>query len=227
MALNLVHRVITNPAEGQTTTPVTFVAATNLMIYTPVRPIRVVRWGVILTTAPTGTGPLQFVGNTATLPQGGGTVVTGASTLIQATGYNASNSPQFFVDTAGGSLTLPAASFGSVVAGSMLWHTVNAQTAQAGGYYPAPDTALIPPGGVDTQLVIYPGQSFIIRSVTVGGTTAGAGVIWLEEEELAFQADFSNNPMVLSGIPGGFGLTGSITPTPSLPFPYAPFNGQS
>lgn len=222
-----IHEIIYSPPNGSVGSQVTFAASTSMLTYTPSRPVRIIRWGAIVTTAPvdTGTANLQFTGDlwpTANVNTG---KTTGSTTSIQATGYNASNSPLFYVDTAGGSLTILNAQIKSpatVPIGSVLWHNVNPQAAQTGGYYPAPDTALIPPGGVDTQLVIYPGQSFVINCVSVG-TTPGAGKFFLEVEEQAFVADYNNNPMVVTGYPSSNGTT----PTPSWPFAVAAFNAQS
>jgi hypothetical protein len=140
---------------------------------------------------------LQFRGDVYPTPIGSGTkVYTGATATFggASTSYNASNTPQFYVDTGGGTLTIANAllvSPATVPIGSVLWHTVNPQAAQTGGYYPAPDTSLIPPGGVNTGLVIYPGQSFQIYCVTGTTSTPGHGKFFIDIEEQAFVADYN------------------------------------
>lgn len=217
------HRTITNPAEGSGGTPITITtAATKFLTLTPSRPMRIVRWGCLVTTAITATSnAFQMQGNAYAGPNATGTETAGATTTVQnGTGYNSSNTPALYYDTAGGTATVANANLGSVTAGVMVWHNVNMQAPQTGGYYPAPDTALIPPGGVDTQLVIYPGQSFVLASVNT--LTAGAVIGFVEVEDLSFVADYNNNPMVLSGYPSSNGTT----PTPSWPFAFTPINAQ-
>lgn len=223
-----IHEIIYAPPNGTVGAQTTYAASTVMLTYTPSRPVRIIRWGTIVTTAPvsTNTTTLQFQGNIWPTANVNTNAIAGATTSIQATGYNSSNSPLFYVDTAGGTLTIANAllvSPATVPIGSVLWHNVNPQAAQTGGYYPAPDTALIPPGGVATQLVIYPGQSFVINCVAVPNSVAGAGKFFLEVEEQAFVADYNNNPMVVTGYPSGNGTT----PTPSWPFAVASFNAQS
>jgi hypothetical protein len=226
--LNFKHRVIQNPAEGLVTGfAITFASSTVMLQFQPSKPVRIVRWGAVVTTtaSDSGSATLVFTGNVWPTAGSSASAVVGSTTTVQsANGYNASNAAVFYVDTAGGSLTVPNAQLnagGGVVAGSVIWHNVNPQATQTGGYYPAPDTALIPPGGVSTQLVIYPGQSFVINCTGVG-STAGAGKLFLEVEEQPFVADFNNNALVVSGYPSN-----STTPTPSLPFAHAAFNYQS
>lgn len=228
MTLN--RRTLMTPADGLIT-DVPFAATTAMATFAPSdRPYRIIRWGTICTVAPvdTGSANLAFRGDVYPTPIGSGTkVFTGATATFggASTSYNASNTPQFYVDTGGGTLTIANAllvSPATVPIGSVLWHTVNPQAAQTGGYYPAPDTSLIPPGGVNTGLVIYPGQSFQIYCVTVG-STPGHGKFFIDVEEQAFVADYNNNPQVVSGYPS----TNGTTPTPSWPFSVAAFNAQS
>lgn len=230
MSLNNLHRMIQNPAEGLVTSPfIQFATTTAMLLFTPSRPCRIVRWGVVVgNTAPVAasTVTLKFTGDVFAAP--GGTQTTGSTTSFggASTSYNSSNSPVFYVDTAGGSLTVPVAAITAatqtVVAGSVLWHNVNPQVSQTGGYYPAPDTALISPGGVDTQLLIYPGQQFQVTCATVGTTTAGYGKIFLEVEEQGFVADYNNNQLVTTGV-----QPTAILPTPSSPLAWFAVNAQS
>lgn len=221
--LHYLHRTIMNPSEGGNTATTFTTAATVLITFSPSRPVRIVRYGVVITTAVTGVNPFQLVGSVFANVLGTGTKTTGSTTTVQsATGYNSSNTPVFYVDTAGGTCTVPTASFSSLSIGAVVWHNVNPQAAQTGGYYPAPDAAFIPPGGVSTQLVIYPGQSFQVAQANT--LTAGAGVAFLEVEEQAFQADFNNNQLVASGM--GL-ITPSILPTPSDPFANGAVNAQT
>jgi hypothetical protein len=215
--LDYKHRIIQNPAEGLVTSPgITFVSSTtNMLLFNPSRPVRIVRWGVVIMTTATDAGSshgLKFTCNTYTAAAATGTQVTGSTTSFggASTGYNASNNPVFYIDTAGGSLSVPNSVLAAGLAvGTVLWHNVNPQVSQTGGYYPAADTALIPPGGVNTGLVIYPGQSCSIQCADIG-STAGAGKIWLEVEEQPFVVDYNNNQYAVTGYPAN-----GTTPTPS------------
>ena len=225
------RQTLRTPAPGLAT-DVTFVASNTAMaVFAPAnRPYRIIRWGVTITVAPvsTNTSVLTFRGDVYPTPIGTGTIVaTGATATVQtANGYNSSNSNAFYVDTGGGTLSVPNAQMvvatGTVPIGTVLWHNVNPQATQTGGYYPAPDTALIPPGGVSTQLNIYPGQSFQITCTAIPNSAAGHGVFWVEVEEQAFVADYNNTGMVLSGYPS----TNGTTPTPSWPFSVGSLNYQ-
>lgn len=225
------HRYIMFPPEGQTSAPdVTFAASTAMATFAPWKPYRIIRWGVVVTVAPVdnASNTLAFRGDIYPTPIGTGTkVATGSTATVQtANGYNASNAAVFYVDTGGGTLTVPNSQLVSpatVPIGTVLWHNVNPQATQAGGYYPAPDTALIPPGGVSTQLVIYPGQSFQVFCTAVPASAPGHGKFVLEVEDQAFVADFNNNAMVVSGYPN----TNGTTPTPSWPFSVGSLNYQS
>lgn len=220
--LNYYHRIITAPAEG-VGTPVVFTSAAAVLTYSPTRPVRIVRWGAVISTAVThASNNFVLRGDYCPLPNAGGTIVTGSTATFGGnTVYNASNAPTGYIDTAGGTATVLNASLGSLTAGVVFWHNVNSQAAQTGGYYPAPDTALIPPGGVDTQLVVFPGASF--RIFCVNAMTAGQGFLFLEIEEQAFVSDFNNNAIVVSGYPS----TNGTTPTPSWPFQVGLVNAQS
>lgn len=227
MMINTRYTLIT-PAPGLGTDKL-FAASTLMAQFAPgFKAYRIIRWGVTVTVAPvdTGSANLQFRGDVATTPTGSTLLLTGATTNVQAaSGYNATNSPGLNVDTGGGTLTVPNVQIKSpatVPIGTVLWHNVNMQAAQTGGYYPAPDTALIPPGGASTQLVIWPGQSFRIFCVSVG-TTAGNGQFFVDVEEMAGVADYNNNAGVVSGYPS----TNGTTPTPSWPFSVGSLNYQS
>jgi hypothetical protein len=228
MALDRIRRPIMTPAEGLLT-DVTYAATTAMATFAPAnKPYRIIRWGTTVTVAPVdnSTNTLAFRGDVYPTPIGTGTkVFTGATVSNTSTGYNSSNSVTNYIDTGGGTLTVPnvqLVSPATVPIGTVLWHNVNPQAAQTGGYYPAPDTALIPPGGVSIQLVIFPGQSFQIFCTAVG-STPGHGKFWIEVEELAFVADYNNNALVLSGYPS----TNGTTPTPSWPFSVGSLNYQS
>lgn len=224
--INYMHRVITNPADmGGTTTGQATLTGANAVIQTltAFRPMRIVRWGVVVTTTITGAGTFQLAGGVRVGPLfASGTTTAGSTATVQiANGYNSSNSPAFFVDTAGGTATIPNASLSSLTPGAVIYHNVNPQVAQTGGYYPAPDTAFIPPGGVSTQLWLAPGNSFQLTSVNA--MTAGAVCSFIEVEEQAWTADFNNNQM----LPAGFAGLSSILPTPSDPAQVAIFNAQA
>ena len=228
MSLGIMRQTLRTPAPGLLT-DVTYAASTAMATFAPAnKPYRIIRWGTIATVAPvdTGAATLVFRGDVYPTPIGTGTkVFTGATATVQtANGYNSSNSQAFYVDTGGGTLTVPNVALVSpatVPIGTVLWHNVNPQTTQTGGYYPAPDTALISPGGASVQLVVWPGQSFQIYCTAVP-STAGHGVFFIEVEELAFVADYNNNAMVLSGYPS----TNGTTPTPSWPFSVGALNYQ-
>lgn len=228
--LDILRRTIQNPAEGLVSSfAITYAAGPTVMLqYQPAKPCRIVRWGTVVTTTASdnASGTLKFTLDVWPTAGSSTSATQGSTATVQtATGYNSSNAPAFYVDTAGGSVTVPNSLLnagGGLLAGSVVWHNVNPQATQTGGYYPAADTALIPPGGVDTQLVIYPGQSVVITCRAVG-STAGAGKFFLEIEEQAFNADFNNNPMVVSGYPN----TNGTTPTPSWPFAHSVYNYQA
>lgn len=221
--LHYLHRTVMDPAEGSGSPITITTAGTAVLTLTPARPVRIIRYGVIVTTAITATSNnMQLVGNAYAGPNASGTKTTGSTVTFGGNSvYNASNAPTGYIDTAGGTCTVANANLSSLTAGVVLWHDVNPQAAQTGGYYPAPDTALIPPGGVSTQLVIYPGQSFQV--VSANTMTAGAVIGFVEIEDQAFTADFNNNAMVVSGYPS----TNGTTPTPSWPFAYSPVNAQA
>src|ERR1700757_36418 len=114
MGLNYHHRVISYPgdfggttAAGGSATTIT-TAGTAVQTVTAFRVMRIVRWGVIVTTAVTATSNApQFTGAFFPGPIASGTGVTGATATVQtASGYNASAAPPFYVDTAGGTLTI-------------------------------------------------------------------------------------------------------------------------
>src|SRR5260370_1423121 len=102
MALDIKRHVVLNPAEGlgPVGSAITFTTAgTACLIYSPARPVRVVRYGVVVKVAPTGSNPLVLRGDVFPQPMAGGAAVVGATTSTAGTGYNSSNAPTFFVDT--------------------------------------------------------------------------------------------------------------------------------
>lgn len=227
--LNLVRRVVQNPAEGLVSShTVTIAASTAMMIYNPIKPCRVVRWGCLVTGAISddASGTLKFRLDTYPEPNAAGTAIaTGATTSVSSqSGYNASNSPAFYYDAGGGTISVTNATLNPTgfAVGQVLWHNVNPQAAGASGYYPDPDTNLTPPGGVDTQLVLYPGGSARIYCVNAP-STPGSGIFWMEIEDQAWVADYNNNAAVVSGYPS----TNGTTPTPSWPFQVGASNYQS
>lgn len=177
------HHVITQPSEGNNSAGYATVAAGAKLIYSPSRPVQVVRWGFLCTTTVNdGTNALKLTGDVRPTIGSASGQVTGATATVQATqGYNAAGQPALFTDTAGGSLTLTA-SASQVAAGAGVYHNVNPQAAVS------PSTIYPAVGGVDTQLVIYPGQEFVITSQATA-PSAGNGVYFVEVEELAFQGN--------------------------------------
>lgn len=222
------RKIIFNPAEGVPgASGIQTISAAVMLEFSPIVPVRVVRWGFIATAAisDNATGTLTLTGNLWPTTHSATSATVGSTTSNTGTGYNSSNAPTFYVDTAGGSLTVPNSLLnagGGIAAGAVAWHNVNPQTSQTGGYYPAADTALIAPGGVDTQLLIYPGQSFVINC-TAAPSTPGSAKFFVDVEEQAFVADFNNNAAVVSGYPS----TNGTTPTPSWPFAHTVLNYQS
>jgi hypothetical protein len=222
--LNILHKIYQNPAEGLVTAAAITFSTATMMVVTPPRPIRVIRWGAIITTAAAdnASATLKFTCDIWPVANASTNAISGAtSTITGSTGYNSTTPPAFYVDTAGGSLTVPNAlltASGGLKIGSTIYHNVNPQSGATAypanpsvtTYYPQPDAANAAPGGVSTQLVIYPGNSVAIVCAAVGNT-AGAGKIWMEVEELAFVADLNNNAAAATGIPS------TIVPTPSDP----------
>ena len=237
MALDIKHTVYYSPPAGivGSGAAVTFSASTTTPIatWTWARPVRIIRWGAIITTAATdnSTSTLKFTGNLWYQANVNTNQVAGATTTItSATGYNSSNMPAFYSDTAGGSLTVPNALLtgtGGLAIGSVIYHNVNPQAATS-NYYPANPEITISStgalsvtsgGGLDTQLVIYPGYTFAIMSTTVPNT-AGAGVMFVEVEEQAFVAPYNNNQLAVTGVPAAAlplpsDPQGSLNPTAS------------
>lgn len=208
------HRMITNPAEGASggTGYVLVTSATpTKFAYAPLKPIRVVRWGFICAvTVNDATNALKLTCDVRAVV--GGTTTTGVSTVIAAqSGWNAPNLPPVLFDLAGGSLTLTA-SASQVAAGQVVYHEVAPQKPSAtySPYYPDPDVAFDSPGGVNAQFAVYPGQEVLITSQPTQ-PAAGAGIFFMEVEELAFTGSGNNYPRIGTGIPAG------ITPTPSDP----------
>lgn len=174
----------------------------NKLIYAPSRPVALMRWGFIVTTAiasafPTLTLDWHPTAGSAT------SAVTGATTQLQGqTGWNASALPAFYTDLAGGSMTLSAA----MAAGKGAFHQINPQTKMppndaSTNPVPSPDTAFVPGGGEQSLgLTVYPGQE-IAFNVSVA---AGAGVVipFFHVIPLGFQGAGSNYENVASGIPG-------------------------
>src|SRR5216684_1341619 len=127
--LGNLHKRVTNPQDGSTAAYIS-VATGDVLGWAPGAPIVVVRWGFVATTLVNDA--VNALKLTLDLRVTAGTDtgrVTGATTTLQgATGYNASNQPNLFADTAGGSLTL-VASASQVAAGKGVWHDMNPQAA--------------------------------------------------------------------------------------------------
>lgn len=211
--LDYKHRIIGNPAEGSTTASVAVTSSTNVLIFAPWRPVRVIRWGMVcITTVNDSTNALTLTCDLRPTAGSDTNRVTGATTVVAAqSGWNASNLPAFYYDAAGGSITLTA-STSQVAAGAAVYHNVNPAKPSTtySPYYPDPDTALDSPGGVNTGFVVYPGQEVVIKVQTTA-PNAGAGKFFLEVEEQAFVAPGNNLPNLATGVPS------AIVPTPSRP----------
>lgn len=223
------HRVITNPAIGTTGAYIGVSAAADILRYSPPTPILILRWGLLATTTINdATNALKMTCDLR--PTVGSDVgrLTGATfTVAVGAGYNAAGQPAFYVDyggagttlgLGGGSITLTAGT-SQLAAGKGVFHNVNPQAptsstiaggviSSLSGTYPAPDTAFVAPGGVDTQFVVYPGQEVLIR-VQPNAPGAGAGIAFLDIVELPFVGDNNNYANVASLVPS------SIAPTPS------------
>lgn len=191
--LGFLHKNVQNPAEGQAAagaeTYVSVTTAQDILVWAPSKPVQIVRWGFIATTTVNdGANALKLRGDFRPTAGSNAGRVNGVTTTVAASsGYNAAGQPALFSDTAGGTLTLtPSAT--QVVAGQGVYHQVNPQTAGATGVYPAPDTSPGAGAGVDTQLVIYPGQEFVLTIVATA-PAAGAGVFFVEARELPNQGD--------------------------------------
>lgn len=225
------HKRISNPTDGGTASYVSVTAAADVFRYSPGAPVQVLRWGFIATT--TVNDAANALKLTCDLRVTAGTDtgrLTGNTFLVAAgSGYNAAGSPSIYIDYGGNGTTLGfgggkitlTASTTQVVAGQGVFHNVNPQAptgstisggviSALGGYYPSPDTSFVPPGGISTQFVVYPGQEVVIANkATAPG--AGAGIFFMEVCELPFQANSNNNAVVASGVPT------SIIPNPSNP----------
>lgn len=223
------HKRITNPSEGGVGGYASFASAADIFRWSPGAPAMVLRWGVIATTTVNdGSNGLKLTCDLRpTAGSDTGRLKGATYTVASQGGYNAAASPAFYIDyggtgttlgLGGGSITLTASAT-QIVAGKGVYHNVNPQAPTGstlasgvitalGGYYPSPDTAFVPPGGIPTQFMVYPGQEVVI-AVQATAPGAGAGVIFLEVIEQAFQGDYNNYGDVLSGVPS------SISPTPS------------
>lgn len=202
-----IHK-ITNPPRGVAGAYISVAAAGDVFRYSAPAPFQVLRWGFIATTTVSdATNGLKLTGDVRTTAGSDVGRTTGSSaTVASASGYNASGSPAFITDTAGGSLTVTAAAT-QVAAGKGVYHDMNPQAViSPENLYPRPDTAFVPPGGVDTQLVIYPGQEFLIAVQPVA-PNAGAGILFIEV------LDMPNVGLGYAGL-AALGPT-SIAPTPS------------
>lgn len=206
------HRIASFPCMGDPTgTYKVVTSAADVFKLTPSAPIQILRWGMICTTtvndATAGHG-LKLTGDVRITAGSDSGRVTGLSTLVSAqTGYNGPSQPAFYYDTAGGSIKIqPSAT--QVVAGNFIYHTLAPQVPGTSNYYPDADTYFVSPGGVDTQLVIYPGQEFIIGVVADATVpSAGAGSFFCEFLQLPFQG---------TGYSGATQIVpSSISPTPS------------
>lgn len=202
------HGRLSNPPQGATSGYVSVTVAGDILRVAPVAPIQIVRWGFDAAVGVAdATNALKLTGDVRPTMGSNTGRTTGATTTVSSqTGYNASSQPAFLTDTAGGSLTLTAAA-SQLAAGKGVSHEVNPQAGSGSpSLYPQPDTAFSAPGGVDTQLVIYPGQEFVI-AVQATAPAAGSGSAWVEYRELANVG------------PGYAGLAtvipSSISPTPS------------
>lgn len=231
------RRIIAQPTDGtlgySTTTCGTTPTTSNagvMLYFAPTRPSRVVRWGYIVGSVMQDNASATFTMKCNLWPElvTSTNAVTGLTTAVSTqTGYNSSSLPAYYTDLAGGTITVSNATLTNgtgIVAGSMLYHNVFPQTGNSsllGGlstYYPAPEQTvssvgaytLVPPGGVSTQFVVWPGQAVVLVCTAVGATP-GAAKFWLEIEEQAFVAPNNNNPNVTTGVPS------AIRPTPSDP----------
>lgn len=187
--LGFLHKTVQAPAEGSNSY-VSVTTSGDKLIYSPSRPVQIVRWGFIATTTVNdATNALKLRGDVrVTAGTDTGRVNGATTTVASSSGYNAAGQPALFSDTSGGTLTLTA-SASQVAAGKGVYHNVNPQVAPAGStVYPNPDTVAAAGAGVDTQLVIYPGQEFIITNLATA-PAAGAGIFFVEVRELPNQGD--------------------------------------
>lgn len=178
------HRRFEWPVTPGTYQAVT--AAADALVLGVGGPCVVVRWGFVCSTLVNDAiNALKLTGDLRATAGSDIGRVTGSTTTLQgATGYNASNQPTLFADTAGGSLTL-AASASQVAAGKGVFHDMNPQAASGTPPLYPPYTASQPE---DTQLEIYPGQEFILR-IQATAPAAGAGRFFVEVKDLPVQYD--------------------------------------
>lgn len=230
------HKTISAPPEGATSAYVS-VAAGDLMRYSPGKPVMLLRWGFIATTTVNdAVNALKLSADLRVTAGSDSGRLRGRTFVVSAgSGYNAQGSPAIYMDyggngttlgRGGGSITLTA-SASQLAAGLGVWHGVNPQVPTSstvvggivtaiGGIYPTPQPGLtgfpgggpVPPGGLPTQFIIYPGEELVIASnATAPG--AGAGIVFAELIELPFTADGNSNSGAPTGVPS------SIVPTPS------------
>ena len=177
------HQVVYNPSPGPVPTYKLVTTATQVLQFAPSKPAQIVRWGFLCkTTVNDATNALVLSGDVWPVIGSNSNAIAGSTTVVSSTtGYNAAGSPALYSDTAGGSLTLTASAT-QVVAGKGVYHTMNPQKASSGSYYPVPGSTQ----PADTQLVIYPGQQFVI-SVAATAPSAGDGIFFVEYKDLPFQ----------------------------------------
>lgn len=203
------HNRITNPPQGSAGAYISVASAGDVFRYTPAAPVWVKRWGFLATTTVNdATNALRLTMDLRPTIGSNVSRTTGATTTVASqTGYNATGQPGFLVDTAGGSLTLTASAT-QLLAGKGVYHDLNPQAATGSNpaLYPRPDTDFLPPGGVDTQFVVYPGQEIVI-AVQATAPGSGVGILFMEMQELPNQGTGYNQ---LGSI-----LPSSISPTPS------------
>lgn len=223
------YKRIVNPAQGTTASYVSVASSADVFRYSPPVPCLVLRWGFIATTTVNdNTNGLKLTCDLRPTAGSDTGRLTGATfTVATSSGYNATNSPAFYIDyggtgttlgAGGGSITLTASTT-QVVAGKGVYHTLNPQAPTGstvasgvitalGGYYPAADANFTPPGGVDTQFLVYPGQEVLIK-VQATAPSAGVGILWMDVIEQAFAGGTNNYAAAANQIPS------SISPTPS------------
>lgn len=159
----------------------TLTATGDKLVLDPGRPIVIVEWGFVITTAITGTNGLATLNSRPTAGSTAGQTV-GAST--SSTGPAGETQ---FNDTAGGAMTLAP-----LAAGKAYMHRISLQAAPSG--------SVSGPTGSSSQqgLTINPGSEAAIN-VGTGVGTAGAGIPFITYFELPSVGDAvasgSNNPM--------------------------------
>lgn len=158
----------------QSSTYTSVTSAADVLWFHPGRPVQIIRWGIIATTAVAdATNGLKLTGDLRPTAGSNTNRVTGAS--------NTST----LVDTAGGSLSVPAATT-QIAAGKGAYHNVQSPGA------PALEAAV-------TEFVVWPGQEFVI-AVQATAPAAGAGYFFVEYKELPLVGD---SKLVSTGVVSG------------------------